>query len=499
MLALVDGIQPRVLTLEMVLKHYLDHRTVVVRRRTEFELKKARDRAHILEGLLIALDQIDAVIKTIRDSETQEEALTNLITKFKLTEVQAKAILAMQLRTLAGLERKKIQDEYDELVKLIAKLEKILSSEANILKVIKEELVEIKERYGDARRTKIVRSAVGKFSEEDLVPNEDVLVTLTHGNYVKRMPSDTYKSQGRGGKGIMGMATKEEDVVEHLLQTKNHNLLLFFTSTGRAFKLKAYEVPAASRTAKGQPIVNLLNLSPDERITSLIDLGDASQHKYLFMATKNGTVKKTKIEEYTNVRASGLIAIKLDKGDELKWVKKTTGENDIIISTAMAQAIRFRETDVRPMGRATRGVRAIRLRSNDSVVGMDVLDTDGDILVIMQNGYGKITKTSQFARHNRGGVGIRAGVVNQKTGQAVDVRVLANRNSDLLIISRQGQVIRLRLADIPVIGRSTQGVRIMRMRNSDTVASIAILPVTVEDLPTTSDGQAVKNKKIPKN
>lgn len=259
-------------------------------------------------------------------------------------------------------------------------------------------------------------------------------------------------------------------------------------------------MPAASRTAKGQPIVNLLNLSPDERITSLIDLGDASQHKYLFMATKNGTVKKTKIEEYTNVRASGLIAIKLDKGDELKWVKKTTGENDIIISTAMAQAIRFRETDVRPMGRATRGVRAIRLRSNDSVVGMDVLDTDGDILVIMQNGYGKITKTSQFARHNRGGVGIRAGVVNQKTGQAVDVRVLANRNSDLLIISRQGQVIRLRLADIPVIGRSTQGVRIMRMRNSDTVASIAILPVTVEDLPTTSDGQAVKkNKKIPKN
>lgn len=500
MLALVDGIQPRVLTLEMVLKHYLDHRTVVVRRRTEFELRKARDRAHILEGLLIALDQIDAVIKTIRDSETQEEALANLIAKFKLTEVQAKAILAMQLRTLAGLERKKIQDEYDELVKLIAKLEKILSSEANILKVIKEELVEIKERYGDARRTKIVRSAVGKFSEEDLVPNEDVLVTLTHGNYVKRMPSDTYKSQGRGGKGIMGMATKEEDVVEHLLQTKNHNLLLFFTSTGRAFKLKAYEVPVASRTAKGQPIVNLLNLSPDERITSLIDLGDASQHKYLFMATKNGTVKKTKIEEYTNVRASGLIAIKLDQGDELKWVKKTTGENDIIISTAMAQAIRFRETDVRPMGRATRGVRAIRLRTNDSVVGMDVLDTDGDILVIMQNGYGKITKTSQFARHNRGGVGIRAGVVNQKTGQAVDVRVLANRNSDLLIISRQGQVIRLRLADIPVIGRSTQGVRIMRMRDGDSVASIAILPVTVEDLPTTPESQAVKNdKKTPKN
>lgn len=485
MLALVDGIQPRVLNLEMVLKYYLDHRRVVVRRRTEFELRKAKDRAHILEGLLIALDQIDAVIKTIRDSETQEEALTNLMTKFKLTELQGRAILSMQLRTLAGLERKKIQDEYDELTRLIAKLEKILSSEANILKVIKEELVEIKEKYGDDRRTQIVQSALGKFSEEDLVPNEEVLVTLTYGNYIKRMPSDTYKSQGRGGKGIMGMATKEEDVVEHLLQTKNHNMLLFFTSRGRAFKLKAYEVPAASRTAKGQAIVNLINLSPDERITSLIDLGDTKSHKYLFMATKNGTVKKTKIDEYANVRASGLIAIKLDAGDELKWVKKTSGDNDIIISTAMAQAIRFRETDVRPMGRATRGVRAIRLRANDSVVGMDVLDDNGDILVIMENGYGKITKTAQFARHNRGGVGIRAGVVNSKTGKAVDVRVLDKIDSDLLVISRQGQVIRLGLKGIPVIGRSTQGVRIMRMREGDTVASIAILPQTVEALEST--------------
>lgn len=485
MLALVDGIQPRVLNLEMVLKYYLDHRRVVVRRRTEFELRKAKDRAHILEGLLIALDQIDAVIKTIRDSETQEEALINLMTKFKLTELQGRAILSMQLRTLAGLERKKIQDEYDELTRLIAKLEKILSSEANILKVIKEELVEIKEKYGDNRRTQIVKSALGKFSEEDLVPNEEVLVTLTYGNYIKRMPSDTYKSQGRGGKGIMGMATKEEDVVEHLLQTKNHNMLLFFTSRGRAFKLKAYEVPAASRTAKGQAIVNLINLSPDERITSLIDLGDTKSHKYLFMATKNGTVKKTKIDEYANVRASGLIAIKLDAGDELKWVKKTSGDNDIIISTAMAQAIRFRETDVRPMGRATRGVRAIRLRANDSVVGMDVLDDNGDILVIMENGYGKITKTAQFARHNRGGVGIRAGVVNSKTGKAVDVRVLDKIDSDLLVISRQGQVIRLGLKGIPVIGRSTQGVRIMRMREGDTVASIAILPQTVEALEST--------------
>ena len=481
MLALVDGIQPRVLNLEQVLREYLKHRQVVVRRRTEFELKKAKDRAHILEGLLIALDQIDKVISTIRASETQEEALKNLIANFNLTEIQAKAILSMQLRTLAGLERKKIEDEFNQLMKLIKELEEILSSEANILKVIREELEEMKEKYGDERRTQIIKSAAGKFSDEDLVPNEDVIVTLTAGNYIKRMPSNTYSSQGRGGKGKMGMTTKEEDVVEHLVQTRNHDTILFFTSFGRAFKLKVYEIPAASRIAKGQPVVNLLNLSPDERVTSMLTIEKDHKSQFLFMATRCGVIKKTKIEEYQNVRTSGLIAIKLDKGDELKWVKKTSGNDDILMSTAMALAIRFSERDARPMGRATRGVRGIRLRTGDSVVGMDVIgEEEGEMLVVMENGYGKITKTSHFTRHNRGGVGIKAGVVTQKTGKALDVRILENKADDVLIISQQGQVIRLNLKDIPLIGRATQGVRIMRLKDGDGVASIAIIPVSIE-------------------
>lgn len=475
MLALVDGIQPRVLNLEMVLKYYIEHRQKVVRRRTEFELNRAKERAHILEGLKIALDQIDKVIATIRASRTQEDALHNLITKFKLTEVQSRAILSMQLRTLAGLERQKIEDEYKDLTKLIKKLETILSSEANISKVIKDELLQMKDKYGDKRKTKVVRTALGKFSEEDLVPNEEVIITLTTGNYIKRVTVDTYKSQGRGGKGIMGMATKEEDVVEHLVQTKNHDTILFFTSKGRAFKLKVYEIPAALRTAKGQAIVNLLNLQPDERVTSLNTLDNANEGKYLFMATKCGVVKKTDISEYTSVRSTGMIAIKLDSGDELKWVKKTSGKDDIIISTALAQAIRFNETDVRPMGRATRGVRGIKLRKGDQVVGMAVVGSHQNLLVIMENGYGKITKLNQFSRHARGGVGIRAGVVNAKTGQALDVRVVESLDNDLIIISRQGQVIRLHLKNIPVIGRSTQGVRIMRLASGDGVASVALV------------------------
>lgn len=495
MLALVDGIQPRVLNLEMVLRHYLDHRKVVVRRRTEFELKKAQARAHILEGLRIALDQIDKVISTIRASSTKEEALTNLIQNFKLTEIQAKAILDMQLRTLAGLERKKIEGEYNALMALIKELETILSDEANILKVIREELVELKEKHGDKRRTKVVKSAIGKFSDEDLIPNEEVIITLTTGNYIKRMPSSTYTAQARGGKGKIGMATKEEDVVEHMVQTNNHDTILFFTSLGRAFKLKAHEVPASSRTAKGQAIVNLLNLSPDERVTSLLTLEKDNTAKFLFMTTKCGVIKKTAIAEYQNVRTSGLIAIKLDKGDELKWVKKTHGQDDIIISTAMAQAIRFKESDARPMGRATRGVRGIRLRTGDSVVGMDVLSSDSMMLVVMENGYGKVTKTAQFTPHNRGGVGIKAGVVSTKTGKVVDVQVLESVDQDVLIISKQGQVIRLNADKIPVISRATQGVRIMRLAEKDTVASVTLLPTGT--LPEAVEGDTPAKQVVP--
>ena len=475
MLALVDGIQPRVMTLEMMLREFTKHRQIVVRRRTEFELGKAKERAHILEGLKIALDHIDEVIKTIRASKTSEEAEVNLIKKFKLTSVQAKAILAMQLRRLTGLERQVIEDELAALLKLIAELEKILADENEILRIIKEELTELKEKYGDDRRTKIVAQELGKFSEEELVPNEQVIVTLTQGNYIKRIAANTYKSQGRGGKGIMGMTTKEEDVVEHLVLTQNHDFILFFTNKGRVFRLKVYEIPAASRTAKGQAIVNLLQLGPDEVVTSLNTFSKDTAGKYLFMTTKNGTVKKTALTDYANVRTNGLIAIKLDAGDELKWVKQTSGSDEIVISTMLAQAIRFKETDVRPMGRATRGVRGVRLRSGDTVVGMDVVSPETQLLVVMENGYGKRTKVEQFATHARGGVGIKAGVVTDKTGKTVDVRAIESVDDDLVIVSTNGQVIRLPLKEISLIGRATQGVRIMRMKEGDKVASVALI------------------------
>ena len=476
MLALVDnGRQPKVLSLEQMLKEYLAHRQVVVRRRTEFELRKAKERAHILEGYKIALDNIDEVIKTIRASQTSDIACVNLMEKFSLSEIQAKAILAMQLRRLVGLERQAIENELAELRKLIAELERILGSEHEILLVIRGELEEIKAKYGDERRTKVVAGELGKFSEEELVPNEQVIVTLTAGGYIKRIPSNTYKSQGRGGKGIIGMATKEEDVVQHLVLTNNHNYMLFFTNKGRVFRLKVYELPASSRTAKGQAVVNLLQLAPEERVTSLVTLEGDGSHMYLFMATSQGTVKKTPLSDYANVRANGLIAIKLDAGDELRWVKTTQGSNEIIMSTALAQAIRFKEQEVRPMGRATRGVRGIRLRPGDVVVGMDVVTPGGQLIVVMENGYGKRTQVDQFATHARGGVGIKAGVVTAKTGKALDVRAIEDSRDDLVVVSAQGQIIRLPLAGISLIGRATQGVRVMRLADDDKVASVAMV------------------------
>jgi DNA gyrase subunit A len=476
MLALVDnGRQPRVLSLEMILREYLKHRQNVVRRRTEFELRKAREEAHVLEGLKIALDHIDEVIATIRASQTTDEARMNLIAKFGLTDIQAGAILAMQLRRLAGLERQKIEDQLAALLKLIAELEMILGSESEILRVVREELEEMKAKYGDERRTVIVSSEIGKFSEEELVPNEQVIITLTHGGYIKRIPSNTYKAQGRGGKGIIGMATKEEDVVDHMLLTHNHDFMLFFTNQGRVFRLKVHEIPAASRTAKGQAVVNLIQLAPQESVTSLVTFGKDVGDHYLFMTTRQGTVKKTALLDYANVRANGLIAIKLDAGDALGWVKLTTGKDEIIISTALAQAIRFKENEVRPMGRATRGVRGLRLRAGDLVVGMDVVQPGMELLVIMKNGYGKRTKVDQFATHARGGVGIKAGVVTAKTGQTVDVRAITDVRDDLVIVSTGGTIIRLALAGISLIGRATQGVRVMRLGDDDNVASVALI------------------------
>ncbi len=480
MLALVDGIQPRVLGLQDILSEYIKHRQLVVRRRTEFELRKAKERAHILEGLKIALDNIDEVIATIRASQTTDEAQINLIDKFSLSEIQARAILAMQLRTLAGLERKKIEDELAELLKLVAELEAILADETKILKIIVTELKEIKKQFGDDRRTKIIPHELGKMSDEDLVPDEQVVVTLTSANYIKRSQIGDYKRQGRGGKGRRGMTTRDEDVIEHVVNASTHDFLLFFTNKGRVFRIKTYEVPATALTAKGIAIVNLLQLQPEEKVSSVINISKQEKTGNLIMCTINGVVKKTPFEQYQNVRSSGLIAINLDDKDELKWVGMTTGEDEILISTSKGQAIRFNEKDVRPMGRSARGVRGIRLRSGDRVIGMNVVEKDSYIFVISELGYGKRTRVNQFTAHTRGGVGIRSAVVNKKTGDLMGVKSLVEGNSEVIIISTQGQTIRLGLKDIPQLGRATQGVRIMRMNDGDTVASLALVDKAIE-------------------
>lgn len=479
MMALIDGIQPRVLGLQDILQEHIKHRQIVVRRRTEFELRKAKDRAHILEGLKIALDHIDEVIKVIRASQTTEEAQTNLITKFKLSEIQAKAILAMQLRTLTGLQRQAIEDELAELVKLITSLEAILADEKKILKIIRDELLEVKKQYGDERRTKVIPGELGKMSDEDLVPDEQVVVTLTSANYIKRSPIAEYKRQGRGGKGRRGMATREEDVIEHVVNASTHDFLLFFTNKGRVFRIKTYEVPATNLGAKGIALVNLLQLQPEETVSSVINVSKQSNGGNLLMCTVRGVVKKTPFEQYQNVRQSGLIAINLDEGDELKWIRMTNGDNEVVISTQQGQAIRFHEKDARPMGRVSRGVRGIRLRAGDQVIGMDVVEKASNIFVISQHGYGKRTKISQFTPHARGGVGIRSAVVNTKTGNLVGVKTLIDDTQEVILISKQGQTIRLGLKNIPELGRATQGVRIMRLNDGDHVVSLALVDKTV--------------------
>ena len=493
MMALIDGIQPRVLGLQDIIQEHIKHRQVVIRRRTEFELRKAKDRAHILDGLKIALDHIDEVIATIRASETTDEAQENLIKKFKLSELQAKAILAMQLRTLAGLERKKIEDELAELLKTIAELELILSDEKRVLTIIKDEFKELRKQFADERRTKIIPQELGKFSEEELIPNEQVVVTMTSASYIKRSNALEYRKQNRGGKGKRGMATREEDIVRHLVLANTHDFLLFFTDKGRVFRMKTYEIPASGLTTKGVAVVNLLQLQPDEVVTSIVRSDSKSEKGYLFMCTLHGVVKKTAIEAYKNVRSSGMIAINLDAGDQLRWVTQTEGNNEVIITTEQGQAIRFHEDNVRAMGRVSRGVRGIRLRKDDRVIGMDIVDENASIFVLSQNGYGKRTKVSQFTPHARGGVGIRSAVVNNKTGQLIGVASLNNDASqEVIIISKQGQTIRLGLNDISEISRATQGVRVMRLNDDDTVASIGL--VDAEEPEETDDDKTTTEK-----
>ena len=494
-LALVDGIQPKVMGLKEILAEFIKHRQKVIRRRTEFDLNKAKERAHILEGLKIALDHIDEVIKTIRES--YDDADKRLMERFGLSEVQAAAILAMQLRRLQGLERDKIENELKELHELIAKLEGILASEEAILNVVKEELLAMKEKYGDKRRSKIINHELGKFAEEDLIPDEDSVVLLTAQGYVKRVLQNDFKKQNRGGKGRRGMTTKEEDVIDTIITASSHDYLLFFTNQGRIFRIKAYEIPQSSLVAKGTASVNLLNLHPEEKITSVIKQGDeAGEDGYLFMATAKGTIKKTSLKDYANIRTNGLITIKLDDGDELRWVRGTTGDNDIIISTSAGQAVRFNEKDVRPMGRSARGVRGVRLRPNDTVVGMDVVSDPKSqkLIVISTKGYGKMTAATNFPPHKRGGVGVKVAAVTAKTGPIAAVHTLDPEALEIIMMSTGGQAIRVAVKDIPTLGRATQGVRVMRLNEGDTVASIGIIPKEEPEEDGEEEAKAVDKK-----
>ncbi|MFA6038782.1 MAG: DNA gyrase subunit A [Candidatus Peribacteraceae bacterium] len=477
MIALADGIQPRLLNLQELLEIFVGHRRIVITRRVTFDRDRAKERAHILEGLKKALDHIDQIIATIKKSETKEIAKENLVKKFKLTEIQADAILQMRLQTLAGLERKKIEDELAEKRKFIAECEAILKDKKRIDKILKGELEELRNTYGDARKTTVVPSAVGEFSAKDTIPNAPMIVTLTMGGYVKRLSPMQFRAQHRGGKGVKGMTTKDDDEVLSLLHAMNHDDILYFTNTGRVFKLPVYELPQTSRAAKGQAIVNLLQLQPEEHITAMLK-ADMSGKKYLFMTTSKGTVKRTAASEFENIRRSGLIAQKLPPGDELKWVLATSGKDEIFILTRKGKAIRFKEDDVRDMGRAAAGVRGIMLGQGDIVVEAALIQnpSSSQLLVVMENGLGKMTPVTEYRFQGRGGTGVKAAQLTPKTGDIVGGFVLEKgTDGDLLCISKQGQMIRMRLSDIPSRGRATQGVIVMRLNARDKVATMSVV------------------------
>ena len=486
MIALVDGIQPKTLSLAEMLNYFIAHRQEVVVRRTKYDLEKAKERAHILEGLHKCLAKIDAVIKTIKNSKSREDALNNLMKGFKLTEIQANAILETKLASLAKLERQRIEDELKELQIKIKELDSILKSPAKIKIIIKKEIQEIKERFGDERRTKVFAQKVGEIAEEDLIPQEETIITITQGGYIKRINPATYKIQKRGGKGIVGMKTLQEDVVEHFVSAQTHDSLFFFTDSGKVFQTVAYEIPEGTRVARGRGLLNFLELSSEEKVLSVLSFGedDAEQGiKDLVMVTKDGVIKRTKLEQFNNVRRSGLIAINLKKGDLLNKVVKTTGENDIILVTRKGQSIRFKEQDIREMGRPASGVKGITLRKDDTVVGMNVIDkntTDKQyLLIVMKNGYGKRTDVKEYRKQGRGGSGIKTANVTPKTGEIVYSKVITEvageESEDLIVISEKGQVIRTQISSIAKISRSTQGVRIMKLSEGDKVASAASL------------------------
>lgn len=469
MLAIVNN-EPKILNLRDVLFYYLEHQVIVIRRRTEFELRKAEARAHILEGLRIALDHLDEVIALIRASQTTEAAREGLMKRFGLSHEQAQAILDMRLQRLTGLEREKIENEYQELLARIAELREILANEHLVLQIINDELQEIKERFSDERRTEIT---VGEDSilDEDLIPREEVIITITHTGYIKRLPANTYRSQKRGGRGVVGMDTKSEDFVEHLFVTNSHHYLMFFTDKGKAYRLKAYEIPELSRTARGTPIINLIQIEQGESINAVIPVENFDSDNFLFFATRQGVVKKTPLEDYVNIRKGGLIAINLRDDDSLIEVKLTDGQQEIIMGTAQGMSIRFKESDVRSMGRSATGVKGITLDDDDEVIGMDVVDQELDILIVTTKGYGKRTPASDYRSQTRGGKGIKTINITEKNGPVVALKVVKSEE-DLMIITASGTIIRTSMEGISTMGRYAQGVKLINIREDDSVGTV---------------------------
>lgn len=479
MLALVDG-QPKVLGLKEVLYHYLEHQKVVIKRRTQFELSKAEDRAHILEGLRIALDHIDEIIALIRRSQTGDEAKQGLMEQFNLSERQAQAILDMRLQRLTGLERDKIESEYQELLNLIAELRAILADEMKVIQIIREELNEIKERFSDKRRTEITAGGAEMMEDEDLIPRENSVLTLTHNGYIKRLPVNTYRSQKRGGRGVQGMGTNEDDFVEHLLFTSTHDTILFFTNKGKVYRAKGYEIPEYGRTAKGLPIVNLLGIDKEENVTAMIRMDSFEADSYFMFTTRLGVTKRTPVSGFAHIRANGLIAISLRDEDELISVKLTDGKKHIIIGTRNGMLVRFEETDIRSMGRTASGVRGVRLRDDDYVVGMEILEPGQEVLVVTENGYGKRTNESEYRLQSRGGVGIKTSQITDKTGPLSAVKAV-DGSEDLMLITINGMLIRMAVDSISITGRSTQGVRLIRLGEDELVATVAKVEKEVDE------------------
>ncbi|WP_144513489.1 DNA gyrase subunit A [Bacillus sp. FJAT-22090] len=471
MLALVDN-QPKVLNIKEMLYHYLEHQKVVIRRRTQFELNKAQDRAHILEGLRIALDHIDEIIALIRASQTGEEAKNGLMEKFNLSERQAQAILDMRLQRLTGLERDKIEEEYTALVKLIEELKFILANEYRVLEIIREEITEIKDRYADKRRTEIVAGGAEVLEDEDLIPVENSVLTLTNKGYIKRLPANTYKSQKRGGRGVQGMGTNEDDFVEHLLFTSTHDTILFFTNKGKVYRARGFEIPEYGRTAKGLPLINLLGVEKDEQVTAMIPMASFEEDSYFIFTTKHGVTKRSPASGFAHIRANGLIAISLREEDELIAVRLTDGKKQIIIGTRQGKLVRFEETDIRSMGRTAGGVRGIRLKDDDYVVGMEIIEPEQEILVVTENGYGKRTPESEYRLQSRGGMGVKTCHITEKNGPLSAVKAV-DGTEDLMLITINGMLIRMDVNDISITGRSTQGVRLMRLADDELIATVA--------------------------